>query len=301
VAAGTGEAEGGADVIDRREPYHPLLKSYPDSEKVNSVSIGAETLFTRLIAQADDRAHYYADPAMVVGKLFTRRWAAGEVTLQVVEGWINELKSASLIAIYRVGGNSYLEIVGCKRASRSDVKPDIRFPERHPGGDEKHTSDKSETDTSRIRDEFVASNQTKPNQTTPLVSAGADDPSTAGRPAKIRDADTLPMGFARWWAAWPSHFRKQARKSCLAAWRKNKLEPITERVLAALEASKVSHDWMKEGGKYIPFPMTWLNRTPWESDLADLSSGGEQEASDNGFHREPVTEDLLSWGDGGEP
>jgi hypothetical protein len=46
---------------ERRESYNPLLKSYPDSEKVNAVCVGAETLFTRLLAQSDDLAHYYGE------------------------------------------------------------------------------------------------------------------------------------------------------------------------------------------------------------------------------------------------
>ena len=34
--------------------------------------------------------------------------------------------------------------------------------------------------------------------------------------------------------------------------------------MAAIEVAKESADWKKEGGKYIPYPATWLNNRRWE-------------------------------------
>ena len=76
----------------KREPWNPLLKSYPDSEKINAISIGAETLYTRLIAQCDDHAHYYGDARWVLPKLFTARMIARQVTEADVSNWLGELE-----------------------------------------------------------------------------------------------------------------------------------------------------------------------------------------------------------------
>ena len=38
-------------------------------------------------------------------------------------------------------------------------------------------------------------------------------------------------------------------------------------MLAALEQQRQSHDWQKEGGRYIPYPATWLNQGRWEDEV----------------------------------
>ena len=113
----------------KREPYNPLLKSYPDSEKVNAVSIGAETLYTRLLAQSDDQDHYYGDPRLILGKLFTIRWQAGQVCEVDIGLWTDELVAVKLVMRYEAGGKSYLELLDCRKAIRKDRPLDIRFPD----------------------------------------------------------------------------------------------------------------------------------------------------------------------------
>lgn len=237
----------------KREPFNPLLKSYPDSEKINSVSEGAETLFTRLIAQCDDANHYYGDAAMVLGKLYTRRMALGQVTAKEIQRRLDELSDSRLIEIYEADGRKYVEIINCRKELRSDVKPDIRFPAR--------ATNDTATCSGRIRAELVTLTQpnlTQPNPTEPM-------PPVPGE-------DALPPGFANFWKSWPKHHRKQGRAKCVAHWKKHKLEPLAETIVSTLEKFKTSHDWLKERGEYIPFPMTWLNRTPWETDPEDFGS-----------------------------
>ncbi len=101
--------------------------------------------------------------------------------------------------------------------------------------------------------------------------------------------DTLSAvadGFSRFWSTWPKHFRKQGKTKCLAIWRKQNLEPFADKVIDALERCKASRDWTKSGGQFVPFPQTWLNRTPWETDPADMvERPAEPEPDDTGFQR----------------
>jgi len=83
--------------------------------------------------------------------------------------------------------------------------------------------------------------------------------------------DSTPPGFSAFWQLWPRHFRKVGKSKCLSAWKKRKLEPLTEPILAALRACRGSEDWSKDGGQFIPMPFSWLGKTPWESDLQDLA------------------------------
>ncbi len=108
--------------------YNPLLKSYPDSQKVNAVSEGAETLYTRLIAQSDDFGRYYGEPRFVLAKLFTARMLAGQLAEQSVAARLDELARVGLIRIYEVEGVRYLEMVGLHKRLRTDMMRDSRFP-----------------------------------------------------------------------------------------------------------------------------------------------------------------------------
>lgn len=126
----------------RRDGYNPLLKSYPDSEKINAVSMGAETLYTRLIAASDDAGRYYGEAGWIIAKLFTSRMVRGEVTAADVEKWVSELESVSLLRRYRAATGTFLELLDVFKTIRRDVKPHLLFPEPVP---------ETVTDAERIR------------------------------------------------------------------------------------------------------------------------------------------------------
>jgi hypothetical protein len=41
-------------------------------------------------------------------------------------------------------------------------------------------------------------------------------------------------------------------------------------ILADVEAKKRTQDWKKDGGKYIPYPATYLNGKRWEDEGASF-------------------------------
>jgi len=137
----------------RREPWNPLLKGYPFSEKVNAVSVGAETLFTRLVAQADDFGNYYGNPKQILAYLYGHRFAAGHVTATDTGRWRAELVSnpvGPLAAIYEVNGAEYIHLMNPRRRIRSDVAPDERFP-REPANIQEQATSEHVTRTGRKR------------------------------------------------------------------------------------------------------------------------------------------------------
>jgi len=75
-----------------------------------------------------------------------------------------------------------------------------------------------------------------------------------------------PSGeFVRFWLVYPRHV---AKKAALQAW--GKLAPTPEQVeqlMVALDAAKRSGDWLREGGRFIPHPATWLNGRRFEDEL----------------------------------
>jgi hypothetical protein len=69
--------------------------------------------------------------------------------------------------------------------------------------------------------------------------------------------------FASFWNEYP---RKVGKKAALKAYMK---VPATERanILSALRLHKHSEQWQKDGGKFVPYPATWLNGERWDDVL----------------------------------
>jgi len=67
--------------------------------------------------------------------------------------------------------------------------------------------------------------------------------------------------FASFWEAYPKKKnRGQAENAFL------KVTTSIEVLLEALVVAAKSPDWLKEEGKYIPYPATWLNAKGWEDE-----------------------------------
>lgn len=115
--------------MPRPHAYNPLLKSYPDSEKINAVSEGAETLYTRLLAICDDNACFWGDPKLVLVKAYSQRWAGGQLVAEDVEARLEELRAVELIRFYHHGDRAYLQVLNCFKTLRKDVKRICLFPE----------------------------------------------------------------------------------------------------------------------------------------------------------------------------
>jgi hypothetical protein len=74
----------------------------------------------------------------------------------------------------------------------------------------------------------------------------------------------VPDGFVHFWSVYP---RKQQKSVALAAYMKAGINGNLDTILAALERQKKSDQWVKDDGKFIPFPATWLNQRRWEDEV----------------------------------
>ncbi|WP_040683197.1 hypothetical protein [Thermosinus carboxydivorans] len=43
-------------------------------------------------------------------------------------------------------------------------------------------------------------------------------------------------------------------------------EALFAEIIAGLEKAVACHDWLKDGGRFIPYPATWLNAKGWEDE-----------------------------------
>lgn len=103
------------------------------------------------------------------------------------------------------------------------------------------------------------------------------------------EASATANAFAEFWTAYPKKVGKDAAQK---AFEKRKVDEKTlADMLSALEAQKLSDDWKKENGKFIPHPTTWLNQGRWKD-------GEEEEPKqsyrlENGLMYNPAT--GMTW------
>lgn len=65
--------------------------------------------------------------------------------------------------------------------------------------------------------------------------------------------------------------RKMAKGDARRAWvQTTNLRPSIETLLSAIKAQCATEQWMQGGGKFIPYPATWLRQERWD-DIQEVS------------------------------
>jgi hypothetical protein len=76
------------------------------------------------------------------------------------------------------------------------------------------------------------------------------------------NADAL---FDEFWQAYP---RKVAPDKARKAWDKRKVDALlSAQMVQAIERQRQTEAWIKDGGKFIPYPASWLNNGEWLNKL----------------------------------
>ena len=65
--------------------------------------------------------------------------------------------------------------------------------------------------------------------------------------------------FDRFWALYP---RKKGKADARKAWQSVPGERVEE-LLAALRRQRECSQWQEDGGRYVPYPATWLRGRRW--------------------------------------
>lgn len=200
---------------------------------MEQVSSDAERLLTRLIMKADDYGRYHADPRLVKAGCFP---LLPKITVEQVNGWIDELAENDLILTYVVNGRTYIVIPDFGQRTYDRVKPKFPcrtgeqepwFPSRESGtvrdspgqsGNFPLNSDSS-PGTSRSRVRACASPTPTPTTTSSERGTGGKPKRLHGIPSTVEEvidhgngvAPPLgPVSEERCRAFW-AHYEGQAR------------------------------------------------------------------------------------------
>jgi hypothetical protein len=67
--------------------------------------------------------------------------------------------------------------------------------------------------------------------------------------------------------------KKTAKQTAFRAWKKAKPSAeLHKRILEAVEAAKRSDKWLRDNGRYVPNPATWLNGGCWDDVITPTAS-----------------------------
>ncbi len=77
--------------------------------------------------------------------------------------------------------------------------------------------------------------------------------------------------FNTFWEAYPKKKNKGQAEKVFG--KVNPDEQLLQTILNAIEQAEKSDDWQKAGGRYIPYPATWLNAKGWEDEFPDKKGG----------------------------
>jgi 5-methylcytosine-specific restriction endonuclease McrA len=77
-------------------------------------------------------------------------------------------------------------------------------------------------------------------------------------------ASAKPVEFEIFWKEYP---RKIGKKKAIKAWTAAKDKPALADILKSVQVAKLTEQWKKDSGKYIPHPSTWLNEGRWDDEV----------------------------------
>lgn len=67
---------------------------------------------------------------------------------------------------------------------------------------------------------------------------------------------------------WPEYPKKKNKLDARKAWKSlNPDRELQATILDAVRRQKLTRDWQKDGGQFIPHPATWLNGRRWEDEI----------------------------------
>lgn len=104
--------------------------------------------------------------------------------------------------------------------------------------------------------------------------------------------------FDRFWKLYP---RKQDKAKAAKAFAKLKVtDDLFSLIAKGLAAQAASHDWLKDNGKFVPMPTTWLNGRRWEDEVkpAGIVHAFPGQSRHTGFAERDYTAGLIEREDG---
>ena len=218
-------------------PNRIIKDSIHESEKVNAMTDFQFRLWVSLITYVDDYGRGDARPAIIKGNCFPLR---DRLTNKDIDAALTGLAGIGCIVLYEVDGRPYLCFPNWEKHQTVRNKRS-RFPE--PPGEL-----------------LAAANNC--NQLNANASLIQSNPIQSEYKSESESESNARGAFDVFWSAYPKKVGKEAARKAFA-----KVSVSVDVLVNAVEQQKLSAQWQKDNGQFIPNPATWLNQGRWEDEV----------------------------------
>lgn len=231
-----------------------------DSDMFLNMPVSAQNYYFHLISKADDDG-FVKNPMSVM-----RNVKAGQddYMLLIAKRFIIAFENGIIVIKHwrihnLIRWDRYKPTVYQEQMALLDMKENKAYTLKEI----KETHDLFDT----IEEEDNSGNQvaTKDKLSKVKLREGKKDIPALKAPQADASEESMQERFERFWKAYP---RKKAKDKA-ESWFKRK-KPTIELVdimIEAINKFKKTEDWIKENGKYIPYPATWLNGGRWKDEI----------------------------------
>lgn len=213
-------------------PNRIIKESICTSDSIDQLGWFEEVLFYRLIVNCDDFGRFDGRAAVVKNRLFPLK---DNLTLKNVESAINKLARVGLVTPYTSGGKPFLSLPTWNEHQSVRAKKS-KYPEPE-----------------EICKQMISDDIKCPRN--PIQSES--NSKSESNSAQTRGAD-----FEEFWKHYPRNEGKQKAREAF-----RKVDVDVQVLIAAVEQQKLSDQWTKNNGQFIPHASTWLNGKRWEDQL----------------------------------
>lgn len=270
-----------------------------DDEKLAKVSRDARLLFIGLWSNSDDYGVVKGHPAWLKNRIFPY----DEIPLATFDGWLAELAAIRVILPFLHNGERYFHIrnfcrhqtINRPSGTRNPAPPETSPEDPGDPGAPGHARGVASAEADSMspqdalrqgsdmevegvqegsghthgvdREHSMSSHGALTAQTETETEREGKEKPKGGCGGKTKpDGAGARERFARFWKAYPKKRSKgQAER---VFFRIDPDERLLATMIATIERAMTSEDWLKEGGKFIPYPATWLGARGWEDEIA---------------------------------
>lgn len=122
----------------------------------------------------------------------------------------------------------------------------------------------------KFRDEYSKKSGQTPSKNPDIVrSKKQKQKQKQNKEEDLKQTPLPPKGerdelFDEFWTVYPKKIGKDAARK---AWDKREVDPLlSAKMVQAIERQRMSEQWMRDNGQYIPHPATWLNQGRWKDE-----------------------------------
>ena len=215
-------------------PNRIIKESVCTSDSIDGLSWFEEVLFYRLIVNCDDFGRFDGRVAVIKNRLFPLK---DDLTAKTVKNGIDKLVNLGLVVLYEFEDKPFLYLPTWNdhqtvRAKRS------KYPSPEEGA--------------------IVSDYTCMQ----MKSNASKCPRNPIQSESNSKSESNTSAFERFWTAYP---KKVGKKDAQKAFDKVKVD--VQILIDAVERQKLSSQWCKDNGQYIPHPTTWLNQERWTDEM----------------------------------